>query len=106
MGIDPGHPTFVCDRILHLNGVYRHDLDVWEPTGEMFDEWTVVVSDHVENRQVNRVLGGEGIGNVNGIQHGQVPNDESSEAREVDIGVENPLRTGSVQCELAQLSVP
>jgi hypothetical protein len=50
----------------------------------VFDEWAVVVSDHVENRQVNEVLGGEGIENVNRVQHGEVPEDEGCEAGEVN----------------------
>ena len=94
-----------------MDGVHRHHPDVWEPTGEVFDKRAVVVSDHVENRQVDEVLGGEGIENINRVQHGEVPDDEGSKAGEVnrietdidDIGIINPLRARSIQRELAQL---
>ena len=104
------HPTLVRDRIEQLDGVHRHHPNIWEPTGEVFDEWAVVISDHIENRQVNEILGGEGIEDVNCIQHGEVPEDEGGEAgevngRKVDVDnvVENPPRTRSIQSELAQL---
>lgn len=113
-GLEPlDHPTLVWDRIEKLDGVYGHDSNVWEPTGEVFDEWTVVVADHVENRQVDRVLGGEGIEDVNSIQHGEVPDDEGSKAgevngREADIDevLDNPPWTGSIQREFAQPRAP
>ena len=61
------HPALVWDRIKQLDGVHCHDPDVRESTGKVFNEWPVVVPDHIENRQIDEVLGGEGIENVNGI---------------------------------------
>ena len=102
------HVTFIRDRIDQMEGVHGHHPDLWEPTDEVFDERAVVGTDHVQDRQVDEVLGIEGVENVNGIRDGEIPEDEGGKAREVngreidiDNVLKNPLGTCCVQRELA-----
>lgn len=103
------HAKFVRNRVEQLEGVHSQNPELWESTDEVFDEWAVIVPHHGQNRQVNEVLCGEEVENVDRIHDSEIPDDEGGKGGEVnggeidiDAAFGNPLRTCRIQRELAQ----